>query len=220
NKKIDVLSCVPVDAFFMLLPLWPAETDVHSQRLVPFQLPSIPLDSRRYLLVFYKTLQAETDKASSSSSPTDPQNILLPGFRAIARQVSYSDLQGTGVRAPEQGLSVSGPLEDAFKQMPRPTSATTPLSSPSCDDIHAAQLSIIGSCYSREAGVEFDPEALIELDLCTVLGGEKKPLPPGMVAEQFDSEQSMTVKLTPIGSAVMELVWVGGLALTSFGSQT
>jgi hypothetical protein len=34
----------------------------------------------------------------------------------------------------------------------------------------------------------------------------------------FDSEQRVTVKLTPIGSAVMEMVWVGGLALTSFGS--
>lgn len=215
-KKLDVLSCVPVDSFFMLLPLWPAETDAYSQRLAPFDIPSIPLESRRYLLVFYKTLDVGTKQASSSSSATDGRKVLIPGFRAIARQVSYNDLQGTGIRAPEQGLSVSGPLEDAFSQMPRANSATTP-SSPDHNDC-AAQLSIIGSCYSRESGVEFDPEALIELDLCTVLSSEKKTLPPGMVTEQFDSEQSMTVKLTPIGSAVMEMVWVGGLALMSFSS--
>ncbi|KAK1235366.1 hypothetical protein PQX77_001414 [Marasmius sp. AFHP31] len=39
------------------------------------------------------------------------------------------------------------------------------------------------------------------------------PPPPGMFEEEID--RSITVKLTAIGSAVVEMVWAGGLALTS-----
>ncbi|KIK56480.1 hypothetical protein GYMLUDRAFT_174288 [Collybiopsis luxurians FD-317 M1] len=217
HKKMDVLSCVPADAYFMLLPLWPAETDTYSQRLSPFQAPSIPSDDRRYLLVFYKPLPFEgLTKGTSSLSTSDLRKILLPGFHAMARQVSHSELEGTGVRVPEQGISVNGPLEDAFKRIPRSLSHTLYSST---GDNSSVQPYIIGTSKSRDAGVEFDPEALVDLGLCTVLNEEqRRSLPPGMVVEQFDSEQATTVKLTPIGSAVMEMIWVGGLALTSFGS--
>lgn len=224
HKKKDILSPVPADAFFMLLPLWPADTDIHSQRLSPFDIPSIPAESRKYLLIFYKSLQVE--QSSKGSAIYDSRlKILLPGFRAIARQVSYQELQGTGIRIPEQGISVNGPLEDAFTQMPglRDTGSGSGLgTSPS--SVSDSQLCVIASCYSRDVGLEFDPEALIELGLCRILGSkgdtnadEKSSLPARMDEQQFDAERSMTVKLTPIGNAVMEMVWVGGLALTSFG---
>ncbi|KAJ3986045.1 hypothetical protein F5890DRAFT_1063434 [Lentinula detonsa] len=230
HKKSDVLSIVPADAFFMLLPLWPAETDVHSQRLSPFDIPLIPVESRKYLLVFYKPLQME--KPSKDSTIYDSRlKILLAGFRAIARQVSYQDLQGTGVRLPEQGISVSGPLEDAFTQIPglsdttSETGAATSTTVPISTSASTSQLSVIASSYSRDAGLEFDPEALIELDLCRVLNSKEnanatgnEPLSEGIHEEQIDTEQSMMVRLTPIGNAVMEMVWVGGLALSSFGS--
>ncbi|KAJ3727281.1 hypothetical protein DFJ43DRAFT_1001694 [Lentinula guzmanii] len=203
----------------MLLPLWPAETDVHSQRLSPFDIPLIPVESRKYLLVFYKPLQME--KPSKDSTIYDSRlKILLAGFRAIARQVSYQDLQGTGVRLPEQGISIPG-LSDTTSETGAATSTTVPIST----SASTSQLSVIASSYSRDAGLEFDPEALIELGLCRVLNSKEnanatgnEPLSEGIHEEQIDTEQSVMVRLTPIGNAVMEMVWVGGLALSSFGS--
>ncbi|KAF9075861.1 hypothetical protein BDP27DRAFT_962277 [Rhodocollybia butyracea] len=102
RKKDDVLSCVPANSFFMLVPLWPAETDAYSHRLFPFENPAIPVDDRRYLLVFYKELPEPSKGHSPSANET---RKIFPGFRALARQVTYSELQGTGVRVPEHGVS-------------------------------------------------------------------------------------------------------------------
>ena len=268
RKKRDVFENIPPNALYMLLPLWPGDTDHNSQRNYPFVRPNVPLERRKFLLVFYKPLDPKdtpenksgsastkggksssaggkgdkvgtsstasrrsrnklSSKISSTSSteskPWDDKNILLPGFLVIARQVSYADLQGSGVRMPEEGLAVSGPLEDAFQQMPfsisdefhttlgrrRASWAST------SEEFHGAALDfVLGACYSREAGVEFDPEGLVALGLCTVLN----PLPKGTVAEEWGDQGAKMhqVKLTPIGMAVMEMAWIGGLALTSF----
>ncbi|KAJ8085533.1 hypothetical protein PM082_004351 [Marasmius tenuissimus] len=74
----------------------------------------------------------------------------------------------------------------------------------------------MGTCYSRDAGIEFDPYALTKLGLCNVLeeNAASYSLPLGMSEEEI--KRSITVKLTAIGSAVVEMVWAGGLALTSF----
>ncbi|KAJ3781488.1 hypothetical protein GGU10DRAFT_366608 [Lentinula aff. detonsa] len=161
----------------------------------------------------------------------DERNILLPGFLITARRVSYRDLQGTGVRVPDEGVTVNGPLEEAWREcfnIPESMSGVTidpgtPLNSSFMPDP-----TILAVCHSRESGVEFDPEALISLGLCRVLN----PLPMGMVAEDFvesrvSGEESqdgwgfggveLKLKLTPVGKAIMEMCWVGGLALTSFG---
>ncbi|KAJ3713217.1 hypothetical protein C8R42DRAFT_303907 [Lentinula raphanica] len=161
----------------------------------------------------------------------DERNILLPGFLITARRVSYCDLQGTGVRVPDEGVTVNGPLEEAWREcLTHPDSMpgfTTDPGSP-LNTSFMPDPTIIAVCHSRESGVEFDPEALISLGLCKVLN----PLPMGMVAEDFvehrmSSEGSqegwgfggveLKLKLTPVGRAIMELCWVGGLALTSFG---
>ncbi|ESK90865.1 hypothetical protein Moror_16503 [Moniliophthora roreri MCA 2997] len=282
RKKRDVFENIPPEALYMLLPLWPGETDHQSQKMYPYKRPAVPLEKRKFLLVCYKAKDPEeektprkplfpisqetnaksrsgsreagtrsdkgvgstsstasrgksklTSKLSSTSSTDsatkkahhhhDDKNILLPGFVITARQVSYADLQGSGVRMPEEGLTVTGPLEDAFRQMP--FSITDDYAalgrrraswSSTSDDVHGGLLEyVLGSCHSREAGVEFDPEGLVALGLCTVLN----PLPIGTVAEEW-GEQGLKmhqVKLTPIGMAVMEMAWIGGLALTSFG---
>ncbi|KAJ3762243.1 hypothetical protein EV360DRAFT_36082 [Lentinula raphanica] len=161
----------------------------------------------------------------------DERNILLPGFLITARRVSYCDLQGTGVRVPDEGVTVNGPLEEAWREcLTHPDNMpgfTTDPGSP-LNTSFMPDPTIIAVCHSRESGVEFDPEALISLGLCKVLN----PLPMGMVAEDFvehrmSSEGSqegwgfggveLKLKLTPVGRAIMELCWVGGLALTSFG---
>ncbi|KAG7098322.1 hypothetical protein E1B28_000283 [Marasmius oreades] len=270
RKRRDVFENIPPEALYMLLPLWPGDTDNHSQRHYPFIRPHVPLEKRRFLLVCYKALDpknnpeassttsskskstaktskpGKTDGGSVTSSTTssrgkgklgskisstsstdsrhwDEKNILLAGFLITARQVTYADLQGSGVRMPEEGLAVSGPLEDAFRQMPFSLSDeyTTPGRrraswSSTSDDFHGGMLDLVlGVCYSRESGVEFDPEGLVSLGLCTVLN----PLPKGTVAEELGEQGTKMhqVKLTPIGMAVMEMAWIGGMALMSFG---
>ncbi|KAF5376770.1 hypothetical protein D9757_009495 [Collybiopsis confluens] len=163
HKKTDVLSYVPPDAYFMLLPLWPSETDPYSQHMFPFQNPGVSPEDRRYLLVFYKPLPTDSSRLS------DLRKILLPGFHALARPVSYTELQATGVRVSEQGITVSGPLEEAFKHMPR--------SNASSGDNVSIQPIIIGTSNSRDGGIEFDPEALIELGLCSDMSDQRRPLP-------------------------------------------
>ncbi|KAL0067352.1 hypothetical protein AAF712_005580 [Marasmius tenuissimus] len=269
RKKRDVFENIPPDALYMLLPLWPGDTDHISQRNFPFARPHVPLERRKFLLVCYKAIDPKDDPenkmsnasvkggkssstngkgdkvgtssvassrsrhklasrisstSSNESKPWDDKNILLPAFLVIARQVSYADLQGSGVRMPEEGLAVNGPLEEAFRQMPfsisdefhtmlgrrRASWAST------SEEFHGAALDfVLGACYSREAGVEFDPEGLVALGLCTVLN----PLPKGTVAEEWGEQGNKMhqVKLTPIGMAVMEMAWIGGMALTSFG---
>ncbi|KAL0569542.1 hypothetical protein V5O48_012416 [Marasmius crinis-equi] len=271
RKKRDVFENIPPDSLYMLLPLWPGDTDHNSQRNYPFVRPHVPPEKRKFLLVSYKALDPKenpvnsaestnskgtigkgtTSKAeksvtssvatassrsrgklssrisstsSTDSKPWDDKNVLLPGFRIVARQVSSADLQGSGVRMPEEGLAVSGPLEDAFRHMPFSISDEYHSSlgrrraswASASEDYHGGALDfVLGTCYSREAGVEFDPEGLVALGLCIVLN----PLPKGTVAEEWSDQGTKMhqVKLTPIGMAVMEMAWIGGMALTSFG---
>ncbi|KAJ8088502.1 hypothetical protein PM082_022575 [Marasmius tenuissimus] len=228
EKDDNVLNAVPHDSLFMLLPLWPGETDPYAQRYFPFEMPAVPMEEQMFLLVYYKVLSREMAGNINQPMPFTPvqdkRNILLPYFRVVGRQISYAELQGSGIRLPDQGLAVSGPLEEAYRTAPklqgRPPSAASSSSSslsqiPPSVGTHVREC-LMGSCYSRDAGIEFDPYALIELGLCSVLeeDGAPYPLPPGMFEEEI--ERSYTVKLTAIGSAVVEMVWAGGLALTSF----
>ncbi|KAL0567782.1 hypothetical protein V5O48_014211, partial [Marasmius crinis-equi] len=230
DREDNVLNCVPPESLFMLLPLWPGETDPYAHRYFPFDMPPVPLEEQMFLLVYYKPLSQEMLAAMNINPRTtfspiqDKRNILLPYFHIIARQVSYAELRGSGVRLPDQGLAVSGPLEEAFNTAPRLQSrppSTAPYTSSSAQVPWSlrdpVQDYVMGTCYSRESGIEFDPEVLLELGLCSILKEEDiipNSLPPGRFEEEF--ERSITVKLTAVGSAVVEMAWAGGLALTSF----
>ncbi|KAE9391899.1 hypothetical protein BT96DRAFT_831374, partial [Gymnopus androsaceus JB14] len=152
--------------------------------------------------------------------------ILLPGFIVTARKVTFADLQGTGVRVPDEGLTVSGSLEEAWREVSPPSAGSTFVDpsglGPGFGPTSFLDPTIIGVCHSRESGVEFDPEALISLGLCRVLN----PLPMGTVLEDLlpgENEDGTGIavgldwRLTQVGRAVMEMCWVGGLALMSFG---
>ena len=183
-----------------------------------------------FLLVYYKVILGDiptnTNQGVNFKLVQDKRNILLPCFRVIGRQVCYTELQGSGIRVPDQGLAVSGPLEEACNTAPKlegrsSFTASAPSSSSSLPPTPPSlgtpvRDCVMGSCYARDSGIEFDPHALIELGLCSVLEEDPipHPLPPGVFEEEF--ERSMKVKLTAIGSAVVEMVWAGGLALTSF----
>ncbi|KAF9067731.1 hypothetical protein BDP27DRAFT_1225409 [Rhodocollybia butyracea] len=163
----------------MLLPLWPGDTDPPSHRgthdYPPTRKMHIPPERKTFLLVWYKALDPQVEKekgkrdnANHSVSnltwaqvhANDDRNILLPGFLITARQVSYRDLQGTGVRVPDEGLTVNGPMDEAWREYNAGgfiDPGTPGISSFMPDP------TIIAVCHSRESGVEFDPEALVSL---------------------------------------------------------
>ncbi|THU96732.1 hypothetical protein K435DRAFT_663830 [Dendrothele bispora CBS 962.96] len=217
----------------MVLPLWPGETDMHSQQKArSFVPPEIPEEEKRYLVVYYKTRptiteeeivrgggkqkqkQKEREKESESTPGSDQaKNIMLSSFIVVALTVSFEELQDLRVTLPKEGLMVTGPLEDAFRSIPPKTARD------SSSDVSVREC-VLAQCNSRDTGLQFDPEALIQLGLCSVVRETgKEPLPLGRVSEEFDSQKTIEVKLTSLGTAVMEMIWYGGLALTSFGAE-
>ncbi|KAJ7121279.1 hypothetical protein C8R43DRAFT_1076705 [Mycena crocata] len=216
---VDIFAQVPPDALFMLLPLWPGPTDPVSERMSTKAPHEIPTEQRQYLLVSYKPTDerpsrkndgegSSRKKGSSHSSPTSSADtaggggrgcdILLSSYHISARLVSHADLQGSGVRVPDEGLAVLGPWHEAWLSMPQIASRD-----------HG--LLVIGTCASREAGVEFDPEGLVKMGLCI-------PVPPDAGADELNEEP--VAELTPIGKAVLEMAWIGCIAVTSFGSAS
>ncbi|KAJ7835973.1 hypothetical protein B0H13DRAFT_2423588 [Mycena leptocephala] len=211
---MGIFAQVPSDALFMLLPLWPGPTDPVSERNATKPRHEIPTEQRQYLLVSYKP----TDERPSPSKKHDGSDsgghrkmgsshrsltgsagrecdILLTSYHISARLLSHADLQGSGVRVPDEGLAVLGPWYEAWLTMP-------PIATRNYG------LLVIGTCASREAGIEFDPEGLVKMGLCI-------PVPPDAGADELQEEP--VAELTPIGKAVLEMAWIGCMAVTSFG---
>jgi hypothetical protein len=217
KNQTDIFAEVPDDALYMLLPLWPGETDPNSTKRYPYTPNPIPTHSRRYLLIYYKTpppkpvllleegsksragdKKRARDPPAPSVDPLNDRAVLLHTFHISARVVSYRDLQGSGVRIPDVGLAVSGPLADAYDYLP---------SNIRQDDY------VIGLCHSRESGVEFVPEGFEKTGLTRNVPNPRA----GELCEDDDSGSFDTLTiLTPIGRAVMEMAWLGGMAVTSF----
>jgi len=213
KNQTDIFEEVPGDALYMLLPLWPGETDPNSTKKHPHTPNPIPIHSRRYLLIYYKTppqppVLPQESKAGDKKRAREPpvpspdllndRVVLLRTFHISARVVSYRDLQGSGVRIPDVGLAVSGPLSDAYDFLPNGIR----------EDGY-----VIGVCHSRESGIEFVPEGFEKMGLT-------RNIPNPRAAEFGEDDDSgsfdtLTI-LTPIGRAVMEMAWLGGMAVTSF----
>ena len=217
DPQSDIFEGIPSDALCMLLPLWPGETDPASARKYPSGHPSLPPNSRQYLLVYYKVqpgtvpphgeTKTKSDKKWSRGSPTssheatikrEERGILLDNFYIIARIVSHRDLQGTGIRVPDVGLAVSGPLDFAYGNMPT--------------DVPYGEY-ILGVCNSRDAGIDFLQDGFEKMGL-----SQNMPNPNPVITNDDDDSHSLdsVAVLTPLGRAVMEMAWLGGLALTSF----
>lgn len=210
----EIFKEIPEESLFMLIPLWPSDTDPMSAQIT-YERPAM---DRQYLLVCYKAQETaqpapkhskKRSAESKSKSPTsswdssmqkrDERNILLNEFRITGRLVSHADIQGSGMRVSE-GIIVTGPLKEAYDTRP-------PLANPGTR--------LIGGCRNREQGVEFDSDGLLSLGLCLT----RNAYPPGMIAEEIEPSRPKPEQvLTPIGKAVVEMVWIGALALTSFGS--
>ncbi|KAI0374112.1 hypothetical protein BV20DRAFT_602405 [Pilatotrama ljubarskyi] len=219
---VNVFEEVPPDALHMLLPLWPCNTDEASTILG--EDPSkynLPVEERQYLIVYYVPFDERKNKdkkkgdaskkrsrsdSLSASSAAAPKSKGIPksAFRVCARLVGCHDFLGTGVRLPSEGLCVTGSMEEAMAQLP-PASIR---------DQHPGDV-VIGVCTGKDRDVEFVPEGLASVGLCTAMQQHEPPQPPSPVHEEemmdaFDPVYS----LTPIGRAAVEMAWLGCLAIT------
>jgi hypothetical protein len=207
---VNLFAEVPDDALYMLLPLWAGETDkasMPSSAAPAFDV--IPLDRRQYLLVYYvpfeesqkeksqeppkKKTKSPLTSPESSAGSMDSRTVMLSAFRVSARLVRYDELRGCGVRLPSNGLTVTGPAWEAQY------SAPSGLSTEHHDDV------VVAACYRRDKGIEFLPHGLVKLGLCAPCA----ELAPGELEPQ--------VALNSIGRAAVEMIWLGCMALTSFG---
>lgn len=216
-----IFERVPSDSLYMLLPLWPGETDPASASNESNEDPAsyfIPVEDRQYLLVYYVPFDDEKNKkvdttkkrarpdtrsiASTSSSTLTDRVISLKQFRVCARLVSYMDLRETGVRVPAFGLSTTGHLKEAVQYLPPHIIRDQQL-----DDM------VIGVCHGRHQGMEFIPEGLAALGLCMPIDTPEVRMP----LSETDVVEDPDLILTPIGRAAVEMAWLGCMAVTSFG---
>jgi hypothetical protein len=222
GKNKDMLTQVPDDSLYMLLPLWPHETDPASAARERRQRPVRPLDREQhlYLLVYYvpfdKRGEGNTVKKHSRPRKGDPEpHYPMPlfdarcGFKVVGRLIAHSDLNGSGVRLPVRGLSVTGSLAEAEQGIP-PASLR---------EVHSDDF-VIGACLDRSGTIEFVPEGLEKLGLCVPRSGPLLPLHthPAMqtVEPSKEEEEVVSQPLTAIGRAAIEVVWLGCMALTTF----
>ncbi|KAI9437463.1 hypothetical protein H4582DRAFT_2077012 [Lactarius indigo] len=187
---------------------------------------SLVLDQEQnlYLLVYYvpfdKQGEGNAAKKRSRSRPRKgererphptPLFDVHRGFKVIGRLISHSDLNGSGIRLPVRGLSVTGPLAEAELGIP-PASLR---------DVHSDDF-VIGACLDRRGTIEFVPEGLEKLGLC-VPRTESVQLHthPGMQTEDPVEEDIVSQPLTAVGRAAVEVAWLGCMALMTFyGPQT
>jgi hypothetical protein len=215
DKSSESLLLLPVpdDSVYMLLPLFAGETDSEFQ---PEDMASyeVPLESRKYLLVYYVPFDKRTDGAGgkkaeqpaaphSSNQRAKQKMVFLNSFRVSAHLMSYQDFMGSGIRLPSTGLSVTGPLIRARPPQVEPELHRDPIA--------------IAHCSKRDKGIEFLPEGLHKLGLCAAERVEQMVDPYDF--DDDDEKEEFKFELNAIGRAVVEMAWVGAMAVTSFGTM-
>lgn len=204
---------VPDESVYMLLPLFAGETDADFQPEDMNQY-EVPLESRKYLLVYYvpfdkrmdgsRKKKAEPPTISHSvSQRTKNKMVFLSSFRVSAHLMSYQDFKGSGIRLPATGLSVTGPLGQAQPPNVKPEMYRDPIA--------------IAQCSKRDNGIEFLPEGLHKLGLCHAEQVEQTVDPDDF--DDDDDKVEYRFELSALGRAVVEMAWVGAMAVTSFGTM-
>ena len=208
SNRIDVFEQVPKDSLYMMIPLWPGETDPAFTTTTDKGEGNVSLEERKYLLVYYVPFdKAKSSKgkkkagkgkgvgpAISEDSPHGRPGHLT-SFRGCARLVCYDDLRGSGIRLPSDGLAINGSMRDAMEHIPTLEART---------DYHDE--TVIALCFGKEQGIELVPEGFAKLGLC-------------MPQPESNSEDEPEPSLTPVGLAAAELTWLGGMALMSFAPE-
>jgi len=201
---------VPNDSVYMLLPLFAGETDPGCQPEDMSQ-HEVPLESRKYLLVYYVPFDKRVEGGKKVESPTlshsssqrgKNKTVFLNSFRVSAHLMSYQDFKGSGIRLPAIGLSVTGPLTKAQPPDVKPEMHRDPIA--------------IAQCSKRDNGIEFLPEGLHKLGLCNAEQVEQMADPDDL--DDDDEKVEFSFELNALGRAVVEMAWVGAMAVTSFGT--
>lgn len=203
---------VPDDSVYMLLPLFAGETDAEFQPEDMSQY-EVPLESRKYLLVYYvpfdkrmdggRKKKAEPPVMSNSVSERAKNKIVfLSSFRVSAHLMTYQDFKGSGIRLPATGLSVTGSLAQAQPPNVEPEMYRDPIA--------------LAQCSKRDNGIEFLPEGLHKLGLCHAEQVEQMVDPDDL--DDDDDKVEYQFELSALGRAVVEMAWVGAMAVTSFGT--
>jgi hypothetical protein len=221
GKNKNMLAQVPDDALYMLLPLWPHETDPASAargRSQGRMLRILNQEQNLYLLVYYVPFDKQGEgnpvKKSSRARPRKgerehPTPLFFDvrhGFKVMGRLVAHSDLNGAGIRLPVRGLSVTGSLEEAELGIPHV----------SLRDLHSDDF-VIGECLDRSGSIEFFPEVLEKLGLCVPRTEPPMQLHTHPGTQTTDPvDEDVVLPLTAIGRAVVEVAWLGGMALITF----
>lgn len=167
---------------------------------------AVPLQDRKFLLVYYchqlKDQSAADSGGNNNKKRRRPQtagerphytsharaSAATPGpFFAAGRLLTYDNVRSSGVRLPEKGLSVSGPIAEAAMAVPVPSPPTS-----SSDGFE-----VIAFCQGKGTGVSLIHEGLVKL---------------GLVDPQDDDENA---KLSEVGRAIVEMVWCGCISLMS-----
>ncbi|KAH6912927.1 hypothetical protein BKA70DRAFT_1184294 [Coprinopsis sp. MPI-PUGE-AT-0042] len=221
SEPRNVFANIPAGMPYMLLPLWPGETDLGSDIQTPFTIPHIPDEKRLYLLIQYPPSEPppppqderghDAHEISSQGFPTLSRDLvradkttLFQRFHIFAKVVTHGDIQRSGVRIPDAGLSVFGSLQEAYESMPQER------------HVHTG-FAIIGFYDSRGGGVEFFPEGLEKLGVVNCELDRNASVRPEDDASSKDQEEpDSTPVLTPIGFAVVEMAWLGAMALSRF----
>ncbi|KAG9316760.1 hypothetical protein JVU11DRAFT_2822 [Chiua virens] len=216
----SILDQIRDDCLYMLLPLWPGESDAISTQAETSSTASVvPVpENRQFLLVYYVPFSESSSSSgnkkpekkkpnkhshsSESGTELDPKTVYLPAFRVVARVVTYDKLQSSGVRIPSEGLAVNGPEWEAMHH-----SAVVQ------DDEKMPEI-VVCQCLGRERGFDFLQDGLLKLGLCT---REEFPVQEDMLESEEGEREVGRIVLTPIGRAAVEMIWLGCLAITSFG---
>ncbi|KAF8520479.1 hypothetical protein BU17DRAFT_65480 [Hysterangium stoloniferum] len=134
TEECAALRQVPDNCVCMILPLWPEPAVVStvsrsrstrrsssSTRAASGGVrqtrpnPTVPLEARRFLLVWYVPLDTKNQKRRRPGTADEPRHANYnQGFCAYAQLLTYEDLRSSNIRLPEKGLCVN----DVNPEMP------------------------------------------------------------------------------------------------------
>ena len=223
----NVFDQIPDDSLYMLLPMWPGETDPTSAALEgdsPMDL-DIPIQDRQYLLVYYVPNELSKERKPDDKKRTRGSHMSSAASHHSETSTARSgaDSRGGAGVATNSKNSVS---LNSFNILARlvsykdvngsgirvPTNGLA-VAGPMSDAIAAIPrvrfqvddlALMIAFCANRERGVEVVPEGVEKLGLCLPRANSDDP----------DSD----APLSPLGRAAVEMAWLGALAVMGFAS--
>lgn len=219
ESPASILEDIPADALCMTLPLWQFRASAPNKDDGLDSLASVgrPMSEREYLLVYFVPLErpdassggaaghgsrlskkrsrGNMDRRSSSSvsAAASWAKGRRTAFHVVARVLTAAELYATGLRHP-----------GTFSRSDLPSSgglARAPSMNPGHQDRkRRAFPSVIAMCNGTGTSVEFVPEGLDRLGLCT----------PSF---EWQSESERFPGLTPVGVEIVEMVWAASVAV-------